>query len=127
MSENMPLPCRTGAVSQEMLDAVPKKQFAFIGAIEAASQVLGFIGAAQLPGARPPVRQESVGACVDPAVGAEQLQLGQSSAQQLLCVSRTKGFYQGVVPMWQPSLGADTSLRASATCTCSCGRYDLSS
>jgi hypothetical protein len=34
-----------------MLDAVPKKQFAFIGAIEAASQVLGFIGAAQLPGA----------------------------------------------------------------------------
>ena len=43
--------CRTGQVSQEMLDAVPKKQFAFIGAIEAASQVLGFIGAAQLPGA----------------------------------------------------------------------------
>jgi len=42
---------RTGQVSQEMLDAVPKKQFAFIGAIEAASQVLGFIGAAQLPGA----------------------------------------------------------------------------
>ena len=37
-------------MSQEMLDAVPKKQFAFIGAIEAASQVLGFIGAAQLPG-----------------------------------------------------------------------------
>ena len=43
-------------MSQEMLDAVPKKQFAFIGAIEAASQVLGFIGAAQLPGA-PTVQQ----------------------------------------------------------------------
>ena len=42
---------RTGAVTKEMLSAVPLKLFVFIGAIEAASSVLGFIGAAQLPGA----------------------------------------------------------------------------
>jgi len=33
-----------------MMRAVPLKVFAFIGGIQALSQVLGFIGAAQLPG-----------------------------------------------------------------------------
>lgn len=42
--------CRAGAVTKEMLRAVPLKLFAFSGAIQALSQVLGFMGAARLPG-----------------------------------------------------------------------------
>ena len=41
--------CRSGIVTQQMLDT-PKKQFLLIGALEAAAQILGFIGAAKLPG-----------------------------------------------------------------------------
>lgn len=40
---------RAGIVTQPMLDT-PKKQFLLIGALEAASSILGFIGAAKLPG-----------------------------------------------------------------------------
>lgn len=40
---------RKGIVTQPMLDT-PKKQFLLIGALEAASSILGFIGAAKLPG-----------------------------------------------------------------------------
>ena len=45
--------CRAGAVTKEMLRAVPLKLFAFSGAIQALSQVLGFMGAARLPGMLP--------------------------------------------------------------------------
>lgn len=41
--------CRSGIVTQQMLDT-PKKQFLLIGALEAAAQILGFVGAAKLPG-----------------------------------------------------------------------------
>lgn len=40
---------RAGIVTKKMLDT-PKRQFLVIGALEAAAQILGFIGAAQLPG-----------------------------------------------------------------------------
>ncbi len=40
---------RAGIVTKQMLDT-PKKQFFVIGALEAAAQILGFIGAAKLPG-----------------------------------------------------------------------------
>ena len=40
---------RAGIVTQPMLDT-PKKQFLLIGALEAAASILGFIGAAKLPG-----------------------------------------------------------------------------
>ncbi len=43
---------RTGAVSKEQLKAAPWKLLAGVGLIEAASQILGFIGASKLPGAR---------------------------------------------------------------------------
>lgn len=42
--------CRSGQVTQEMLDAPDKRLFVGIGALEAASQLLGFIGASKLPG-----------------------------------------------------------------------------
>ena len=41
--------CRAGIVTKAMLDT-PKKQFFLIGALEAAAQILGLIGAAKLPG-----------------------------------------------------------------------------
>lgn len=41
--------CRAGIVTKAMLET-PKKQFFLIGALEAAAQILGFIGAAKLPG-----------------------------------------------------------------------------
>ena len=41
--------CRSGIVTKVMLDT-PKKMFLVIGALEAAAQILGFIGAAKLPG-----------------------------------------------------------------------------
>ena len=40
---------RAGIVSKQMLHT-PKQTFFVIGALEAASQILGFIGAAKLPG-----------------------------------------------------------------------------
>ena len=47
----MDIPCsRSGEVTPEMLDAPDKRLFILIGALEAASQLLGFIGASQLPG-----------------------------------------------------------------------------
>ena len=47
---------RTGTVSQDMLDATDKKLFVGIGGLEAASQLLGFIGASKLPGAGRPAQ-----------------------------------------------------------------------
>lgn len=41
--------CRAGIVTKAMLET-PKKQFLLIGALEAAAQILGLIGAAKLPG-----------------------------------------------------------------------------
>ena len=46
----MQLTCRSGSVSQAMLDAPDKRLFVGIGILEAASQLLGFIGASKLPG-----------------------------------------------------------------------------
>ena len=41
---------RSGQVTQKMVDAPDKRLFVGIGALEAASQLLGFIGASKLPG-----------------------------------------------------------------------------
>lgn len=45
-----PLLCRSGQVTQKMLDAPDKRLFLGIGGLEAASQLLGFVGASKLPG-----------------------------------------------------------------------------
>ena len=42
--------CRSGEVTQKMLDAPDKRLFIGIGGLEAASQLLGFVGASKLPG-----------------------------------------------------------------------------
>lgn len=42
--------CRSGEVTQKMLDAPDKRLFLGIGGLEAASQLLGFVGASKLPG-----------------------------------------------------------------------------
>lgn len=44
------LVCRSGQVTQKMLDAPDKRLFIGIGGLEAASQLLGFVGASKLPG-----------------------------------------------------------------------------
>ncbi len=41
---------RSGIVTKDMIDAPNKKLFLWIGGLEAVSQLLGFIGAAKLPG-----------------------------------------------------------------------------
>ncbi len=41
---------RSGIVTKDMLNAPNKKLFLWIGGLEAVSQLLGFIGAAKLPG-----------------------------------------------------------------------------
>lgn len=51
---------RSGIVSEKQLKAVPLKLFAGVGAIEAVSQVLGFIGASKLPGVLLPLLSQSV-------------------------------------------------------------------
>ncbi|KAL3155525.1 hypothetical protein ABBQ38_011076 [Trebouxia sp. C0009 RCD-2024] len=50
---------RAGIVTQPMLDT-PKKQFLLIGALEAASSILGFIGAAKLPGVTLPLFSQTI-------------------------------------------------------------------
>ncbi|DBB00298.1 TPA: hypothetical protein ACH3X1_014123 [Trebouxia sp. C0004] len=50
---------RAGIVTKAMLET-PKKQFFLIGALEAAAQILGFIGAAKLPGVSVPLLQQSM-------------------------------------------------------------------
>lgn len=50
---------RAGIVTKAMLDT-PKKQFFLIGALEAAAQILGFIGAAKLPGVAVPLLSQSM-------------------------------------------------------------------
>ncbi|KAA6419096.1 MAG: crt protein 1-like [Trebouxia sp. A1-2] len=50
---------RAGIVTKAMLET-PKKQFFLIGALEAAAQILGFIGAAKLPGVSLPLLQQSM-------------------------------------------------------------------
>eukprot|EP00884_Botryococcus_braunii_P005382 jgi/Botrbrau1/14845/Bobra.0278s0015.1 len=50
---------RAGIVSQDMLDAVNKRIFIFIGACEALSSLLGFIGASRLPGVVLPLLAQS--------------------------------------------------------------------
>ena len=47
------LACRSGQVTQKMLDAPDKRLFLGIGGLEAASQLLGFVGASKLPGHTP--------------------------------------------------------------------------
>ena len=53
--------CRSGQVTQKMLDAPDKRLFLGIGGLEAASQLLGFVGASKLPGHcnHPPQPRES--------------------------------------------------------------------
>ncbi|KAL3138700.1 hypothetical protein ABBQ32_006454 [Trebouxia sp. C0010 RCD-2024] len=50
---------RAGIVTQPMLDT-PKKQFLLIGALEAASSILGFVGAAKLPGVTLPLLSQTI-------------------------------------------------------------------
>ena len=44
---------RSGTVTNDMLEAPNKRLFLYIGLMEAASQLLGFIGANKLPGIGP--------------------------------------------------------------------------
>jgi drug/metabolite transporter (DMT)-like permease len=51
---------RSGAVTKEMFAATDKRIFVGIGALEAASQLLGFVGASKLPGVTLPLLQQSI-------------------------------------------------------------------
>ena len=51
---------RAGIVTKDMLAAPNKKLFLWIGALEALSQLLGFIGASKLPGVVLPLLQQSM-------------------------------------------------------------------
>ncbi|KAK9806031.1 hypothetical protein WJX73_007294 [Symbiochloris irregularis] len=51
---------RSGQVTKEMLGVTDKRLFIGIGALEAASSLLGFIGASKLPGVTLPLLQQSI-------------------------------------------------------------------
>lgn len=51
---------RSGIVTKDMIDAPNKKLFLWIGGLEAVSQLLGFIGAAKLPGVVLPLLQQTL-------------------------------------------------------------------
>ncbi len=55
--------CRAGIVTKAMLET-PKKQFLLIGALEAAAQTLGLIGAAKLPGDCQPSASHCTPVCI---------------------------------------------------------------
>lgn len=54
------VPCRSGIITKEMLQAPDRKLFLWIGSLEAVSQLLGFIGASKLPGVVLPLLQQSL-------------------------------------------------------------------
>lgn len=51
---------KSGEVTQKMLDAPDKRLFVGIGGLEAASQLLGFVGASKLPGVTLPLLSQSI-------------------------------------------------------------------
>ncbi|KAK9809203.1 hypothetical protein WJX72_011262 [[Myrmecia] bisecta] len=51
---------RAGLVTKQMLDVTPKQLFLAVGALEALSSLLGFIGAARLPGVTLPLLSQSM-------------------------------------------------------------------